>query len=120
MSFLLDKNILIYHFGGRLLSDLPEASLLYSVITEIELRSFARLSAQDMANIRLALSQMQRIELTDAVREKAIIIRRDEGLKLPDAIVVASAMVQGVILLTNDARLHKIKKLQSQSLTLKP
>lgn len=65
------------------------------------------------------LATMQRIEVDAIVRETAIRLRREHRLKLPDAIIAASALVLDATLLTNDQRLASLPALRSQALALK-
>jgi hypothetical protein len=58
------------------------------------------------------------INLTTAIKQKTISFRRTYRIKLPDAIIVASAIDAGAILLTNDIVLHKIETLSWQSLQI--
>ena len=53
------------------------------------------------------------------MRETAIRLRRERRLKLPDAVVAASALVLDAVLLTNDRHLLTLPGLRSQSLELK-
>jgi predicted nucleic acid-binding protein len=48
----------------------------------------------------------------------AIQLRLQRKLKLPDAIIVATAISSGAILLTNDIKLTKINNLEVQSIPL--
>ncbi len=70
--------------------------IYYSVITEIELLSSPHLSEKDNEAIQGFLSRCLRTDLTSDVVERAIHIRRTEGLKTPDAIVAATAIVHGL------------------------
>ena len=45
---------------------------------------------------------LDRVHLTDAVRDETIRLRRKNRLKLPDAIIAASALTHDAILVTND------------------
>lgn len=56
------------------------------------------------------------VDLDAAVKAAAIVRRRDQRLKLPDAIVVATADVLGAVLLTNDAKLRLVEGLAVYSL----
>ncbi|NJO18316.1 MAG: PIN domain-containing protein [Thioploca sp.] len=47
-----------------------------------------------------------------------ITLRRQYRLKLPDAIIAASAIITDALLLTNDSQLHKIPELCWQSLAI--
>jgi len=59
------------------------------------------------------------IGLTKEVKELAIELRRSHRLRLPDAIVAASALVYDAVLLSNDQQLSRISGLKLQSVRLK-
>lgn len=112
---LLDTNAFIYYFEGR--SQIAELVLLannlyYSVITEIELLSATHLDEAGVATIKAFLAQCNRVELTADIVEKTIELRRSERIKTPDAIVVATAMVLNVPLVSADRRLARIPGLR--------
>ena len=116
--FLLDTNAVIYLVSGRLVFPLPEGQYSVSIITEIELLSFSGLSAEEEQKIRELLLLLDRVHLTDAVRDETIKLRRKNRLKLPDAIIAASALTHGAILLTNDQAFASIDGLILESLQL--
>ena len=58
------------------------------------------------------------MELTNEVRDEAILLRRKNKMKLPDAIIAASAVIREAILLTNDETFSTIDGLSSESLQL--
>lgn len=105
VKWLLDTNVVLYHLGGKLAKPLPSGELFCSVINELELLSPAGLSSGDEAVIREALRAMTILDLSEAVREETIRVRRAHKLKLPDAIIVASAVSIGATVLTNDEEL---------------
>lgn len=107
MKYLLDTNALIYLQGGKLADGLPVGTYAYSVISEIELIW------------RGLLASLHRVEVDAPVRETAIRLRRERRLKLPDAVIAASALVVDAVLLTNDRQLLSLPGLRSQSLELK-
>ena len=88
--YLLDTNAIIYLVNGRLASPLPEGKYSISIITEIELLSFGGLSGQEEQRIRDLLLVLDRVPLTDTVRDQAILLRSKNQLKLPAAISAAS------------------------------
>jgi predicted RNase H-like HicB family nuclease len=61
------------------------------------------------------LSQIAIIGLDDEVKDLAIRLRRQYQLKLPDAIVAATALSLGASLLTNDSRLHRVPGLSADA-----
>ncbi|WP_374688658.1 type II toxin-antitoxin system VapC family toxin [Promineifilum sp.] len=111
---LLDTNALIYFFEGRekitqLVARTPE--LFYASITEIELLSSPRLTAEIAAQIRAFLALCRRIELSDEVIERAIEIRRDHRLKVPDAVIAASALAMDLPLVSADTTFQRVRSL---------
>ena len=64
------------------------------------------------------LASLRRVDLDAAVRETAIRLRRERRLKLPDAVVAASALVLDATLLTNDQQLLTIPEVRSQAVEL--
>jgi len=73
------------------------------------LLSFSALTAEDIEIINIYLSNITLVNLTKAIKQKTISLRRTYRIKLPDAIIVASAIEVGATLLTNDVALHKIE-----------
>ena len=61
---------------------------------------------------------IDRIYLTDSVRDETIRLRRKTKLKLPDAIIVASALIHDAILLTNDKDFSTIDGLVFETLPI--
>ena len=106
MRLLLDTNPIILSLNnGYFLSD---NTYLISIITELELLSFSGLSHIDEESIRSILNQFEIIGLTNDVKEMAITIRRKYRLKLPDSIIVATAIVERAKLVTADKQLTRI------------
>ena len=116
--YLLDTNAVIYLVSGRLALPLPDGRYSISIITEIELLSFAGISAEEEQRIRDLLILLDRVQLTDAVRDEAINLRRKNRLKLPDAIIAASALTRDAVLLTNDQAFTTVAGLIVESLQL--
>jgi hypothetical protein len=116
--YLLDTNAIIYLISGRLVLPLPDGQYSVSIVTEIELLSFPGLSAEEEQKIRDLLFLLNRVQLTDAVRDETIRLRRKNRLKLPDAIIAASAMIVDAVLLTNDHAFSSIDELVIETLQL--
>lgn len=119
MKYLLDTNILIHLQKRKLAHDLPLGSYAYSVISEIELLSWPQMQPEHEWVWRGLLTPLHRLELDAAVREATICLRRQYRLKLPDAIIAASAQVHNATLLTNDQKLLAVLGVRCQSLELK-
>ncbi len=114
-AILVDTNALIYFFNGnQKVIDAIEGETLYiSSITEIELLSFSKLDETSEKGIRMFINDdnCNLIELISAIKERTIRIRRKHRIKLPDAIVAATAVFLGIPLLTFDAGFAKITEL---------
>lgn len=119
MRYLLDTNALIYLQGETLAHALPVGSYAYSVISEIELLSWPQLQPEQERVWRGLLTSLHRVELDAAVRETAIRLRRERRLKLPDAVIAASALTLDATLLTNDEQLLLVPEVRGLALALK-
>jgi predicted nucleic acid-binding protein len=111
--YLLDTNILIDLLEGNEavsgLVDIEEDSELFaSVITRMELLAAVRNTKEREAIILSLLSFFTIITLNEDVERKTIAIRRETGLKLPDAIIAASSITTDAVLITRDQRLASI------------
>jgi predicted nucleic acid-binding protein len=103
-------NVVIDFLNGRpgleVLGDrLTEAECFASVITRMELLSFERLTAESEKLVRDFLANLTVASLDDKIEHAAIALRRATRLKLPDAIVAATAWAGGLVLLTSDQQM---------------
>jgi predicted nucleic acid-binding protein len=120
VSGLLDTNAALYLLGGRAAEPLPEDHYAVSFITEMELLSYPQLSALEEAKVRDFLANVEVCELSPGMKVLAIGLRRDHGLKLPDAIICATALERRATLWSNDLKLAKVPGLASRQMVLKP
>jgi predicted nucleic acid-binding protein len=118
MTGLLDTNVALYLLGGRMASPLPVGSYGISVITEMELLAWPSLTEQEEEKVRGFLNAVTICELTASIRFGAVKLRKLHNLKLPDAVVCATAMEFGVELWTNDAGLARVPGLRCRSVSL--
>jgi predicted nucleic acid-binding protein len=114
VSIVLDTNTVIYLLGGRLVEPFPGGGYAISIITEIELLSYPALSFDDERRINSLLATVTIVEITPAVRDAAIRLRRDHRLRVPDAVIAGTAIALDAELMTNDARLARIPELRCQ------
>ena len=77
----------------------------YSVITRLELLSFPNLSPVDEAALNTLLGAMVCLNLSDIIQAETIHIRRQRSVKLPDAMILATAKAHELELLTLDLKL---------------
>jgi len=110
MRWLLDTNVLIDAFAGRpdsvrAITSARTAGLEwigYSAITRLEVLGFPGLNAADEMGLRNLLVQFGEAPIDDAVIERAIEIRRSVRIKIPDALVAATALIYEANLLTRN------------------
>jgi predicted nucleic acid-binding protein len=119
VNIVLDTNAALYFLGGRLAEPLPQAEFHVSVITEMELLSYPLLKTEEEAEIHEFLSDVAIIELNREIKLSAIALRRQYRLKLPDAIVAATAQHLKAELFSNDLKLLNIPLLSAKALPLK-
>ena len=119
MRRVLDTNAILYLLGGKVAQGLPAGEYLISVISEIELLSYPLLETSAQSKIQDFLSEVTIVELTREVKNLAISLRREHQVKLPDAIVAATALSVGAVLVTNDVKLLHVPGLSCQQLDLK-
>ena len=106
MKAVFDTNILVDHLNG-----LPAANremehyeeIAISIVTWMEVLAGAD-DAEEEAITREFLSRFKIQPLEKTVAERAIKIRRQQKLKLPDAIIWATAKELGRILVTRNTK----------------
>jgi tRNA(fMet)-specific endonuclease VapC len=119
--YLLDTNAVIALLSGhvelaRLLSTATWVGI--PVIVELEFLSFPSLSAADKALFQTFKGRVEVVSLdasNDDLLQKIILIRQNFNLKLPDAIIAASAIHEQATLISNDAVLHRVAGLSLQT-----
>ena len=113
--YFLDTNALIQLLKGNfdVLNKLNNASYIgTSVICEIEFLSFKNLSNDDKTLFEAFLNKIEVVDVESKNGElisSILSIRKDKKLKLPDAIVCASAKMYNATLITADKALFKVK-----------
>lgn len=120
LSTLLDANVVLYALRGQLDEVLPATDLRISVITEIELLGYPDLSPAEEAAVRSLIAALKVVPLGTAVKEETIRLKRTLRLRLPDAVILATASVTGSELLTNDRELAARATVPCRSLRLRP
>lgn len=128
IDYLLDTNFII-----GLLQSNPDALALinahqiksqqcaYSAITRMELLGFPDITPAEELLIEEKLAYLTYLQLTPAVENIAIRLRRSYKIKLPDAIIAASALAVGADLITFDKQLQSmVAKENASSPVAKP
>ena len=100
-DLLVDTDVLVDHLRGARRFEPGTRAIAYSVITRCEL--FAGRSA-DEDRIGLLLGPFQELAIDREVAEAAGRLRRSGGIRTPDALIAATALVHGLALLTRNRR----------------
>lgn len=110
-KLLLDTNIVLSLLGGdTTLSDfLFKKELCISIITEMELLSYKQITFKEQKAIKQFIKELFIIDINDAIKTKAITLRKTSNIKLPDAIIAASSLWLNIPLVTADKQLSKVK-----------
>ena len=80
----------------------------YSAITRMELLGYQCITVEEDSLIRKKLNHLTYLSLTKEVEDAAIELRRLHKIKLPDAIIAATAHCFGMELLTLDKHLLSV------------
>jgi len=113
IDFFVDTNVLIYIMEGhRVVSDISKYSFSYgiSIISEIELLGKKNISQHEIDVIRSLLNDCEIIGLNDTIKEIAISLKQKYSIKIPDAIIAATAKNFGLPLITADKDFEKIEE----------
>ncbi|OGN85995.1 MAG: hypothetical protein A2X23_06320 [Chloroflexi bacterium GWC2_73_18] len=98
-DLLVDTDVLVDHLRGARRLDVAGRAASYSTITRCEL--FAG-RATDEDRVRRLLAPFRELAVDRAVAERAGRIRRETGLRTPDALIAATAVEHGLALLTRN------------------
>ncbi len=113
---LLDSNIVIYAFDpafAQVTSFLRGRSFSASVVTQIEVLGFWRLSEEEYQRFEAFFRAVNVIELSSAVVKEAIALRRMRSIGLADAVIAATALLNGFPLVTHNTEdFRKIEGLE--------
>ena len=103
-KLLADTNILIMLVDGneRVAELLEGCQVFTSFISELELLSASGLQSKQIKKLDALLSDCTIIEINTAIKSTSIAIRRKHKVKLPDAIVAATAITLDLPLITTD------------------
>lgn len=110
-KIFVDTNILLYLLKGdsTLETFLHGKEIYISFVTEMELLGFPNITTQEEQRIIHLLAECSIIDIDSAIKTRGISIRRTHKLKLPDSIVVASALHLGLPFITADKQLQRLE-----------
>jgi predicted nucleic acid-binding protein len=113
--FMLDTNVVIDTFNRSLdlsvfLADFPNCEVYINPVVAIEVLAKAGMSEDEEAAARDLLDLFKWTEIDKAVCEIAVQIRRAKELRLPDALIAASAIILNATVLSNDSHLRDYQR----------
>jgi predicted nucleic acid-binding protein len=94
---------------GALEQKFPRAAFCISVITQIEILGYPSITPEAEQQILDFLKDITIVNVDNLIVETAVAIRRLKTVKLPDAIIAATALALGAILVTRDSGLLKLR-----------
>ena len=113
-NYLLDTNVVINFLKDnkeiiKAIADYADdAEIMISSITRMELLGYPGITIDEEKKIHKFLDIIEVIQITEAIENQTIKIRRLKEIKLPDAIIVATAIDAKCTLVTTDKRLFKL------------
>jgi predicted nucleic acid-binding protein len=117
VPLLLDTNLLIYHLNMALLPQITQQlgealkmqQAFISVITRIEMLAWKGHTDESLRQTTNLIEQLPELALSEAVIAQAIRIRKAHALKLPDAVIAATALAHSLQLVTaNEADFKRV------------
>lgn len=111
---IVDTNIVIYAIKGlKLVEPYLEYDFAVSEITIIELLGVKNIDTLTLNGRKKYLGSIINYSLTPAISEITIQLKQKYSLKIPDAIIAATALYFDLSLLTADKDFQKITELPS-------
>jgi predicted nucleic acid-binding protein len=112
IDLIADTNALIYLLAGRKEVDVLNGySIGISVISELEMVSRPNTTDEELSIIRSLIYSCTVIGIKEGIKEEFRRISQNYSLKLPDAIIAATALHFGLPLVTADKRFSVIDEL---------
>jgi len=108
---LIDTNIAIGYIGNRLslqsmdkLDPVFDGEYHLSVINKIELLGYPDLEQNEEDRFNLLIDHSVLHQIDNKIIDKTISIRKQHKIKLPDAIIAATCLVNGLDVLTHNTK----------------
>jgi predicted nucleic acid-binding protein len=108
-KILIDTNIAIGYIGNRFESEsMDRLDLVFnkeyhlSIINKIELLGYPGLDKNEEYKFNLLINNSVLHGISDKIVNKTIEIRKKHKIKLPDALIAATCLVNGLAILTSN------------------
>jgi predicted nucleic acid-binding protein len=115
VNILADTNLIVYSLKGqrRFMRMLEKSNVCISIITEIELLSLPFENAAEEYLMRDFISNCFVFDLDQEIKNETIKIRRNTKLKMADAVIAATSIVNRLPLISADKIFYKIPNLNA-------
>ncbi len=109
-KYLLDTNIILgivegNSDAGTKLKGIDLENCAFSSVTRMELLGFPNITQDEIKIISSLLELMTQLSINRAVEDRTIALKQQHRIKLPDAIILATAINHNIELLTLDKKL---------------
>ena len=117
---LADTNVIIYLLDGdKAIAELFDQNIIFiSFITELELLSAKRYSKSQEEKIKEVIEKFNVYEYNNLIKKSSIYFRQNYTLKIPDAIIAATAFTYKLPLFTADKQFSKIVEIKISLYTI--
>ena len=93
IDYLADTNAILYFLSGNdCMRPYIFCKFAFSIISEMELLSYSKITSTEETSIRGFLEKSCSIPVTDEIKNTTILLRRKYNIKLPDAIIAATSI----------------------------
>jgi predicted nucleic acid-binding protein len=112
-NLFVDTNISLLLLNGNnmIAQNIAEQNIFVSFITELELLGYKGISASEQKLIKNLLNDCVIIDINENVKKEVVKIKQKQKIKLPDAIIAATAIYLDLPLLSADKDFSKIDNL---------
>lgn len=112
-KLFLDTNIILYLLNGdqTLAEFLNNKQFYISVITELELLAYKGITEQEEKIILDFISQCKIININSLIKRETIRVRKTYQTKLPDSIIIATALYMDLPLISADSAFKQVEEL---------
>ncbi|MBK6915701.1 MAG: type II toxin-antitoxin system VapC family toxin [Ignavibacteriales bacterium] len=116
MKYLIDSNIIIYSCipDYKFISDFIIENLpAVSIISKIEVLGYSKITSNEKLRIENIFNILEVIGFSEEIVSKTIELKSKYNLKLADAIIAATSIVNELVLCTRNLKdFNKIKKIK--------
>ena len=107
MKYLVDSNIIIYHLNGEAIATnflrQNYKEIAISQITYVEILSFP-FTPQEESSVKELLAKFTILDIDQNISNQAIENRKIKKIKLPDNLILSTAIIHNLTLVTRNTK----------------